>query len=534
MSVAEVSVEGKSSGMWQGGNKEMTRLKTKAHWTRPYWYWFGQGRLGSGLVWLAVAGALVSGLLLRIWMLGRFPQSVDGDSMVYGTLAKNLLVHGQFALTDGSGVLHATLIRLPGYPLLLALIFSLFGVGNYAAVAVVQIIVDLASCLLLADFVRLATGRLLPALITLWLAALCPFTAIYAGAPLTETPTLFTIALALWSTIRFIQTPTARLGRRSGWNSRWSYALLFAAAVSAAAMLRPDGALVAFALAPALLLGAGRAAERSSWRRLATMATVCTVLALLPFAVWTLRNWRALHVIQPLAPRYATDPGEDLFPGWQRWVKTWCLDFVSTEQVYWNVPDGVLNPQQLPDRAFDSAAQQQETVALVEEYNQMQQLTPELDARFAHLAEERVRAHPLRFYLGLPLGRVADMWLRPRVENMPIESDWWDFERHQEETRLCWAYVGLNLFYLLLGVAGLFLRPRLWLAMLAYFLLRSALLATIEAPEARYTLECFPMLFILGGVALSHGLYWFQLRTVDGRQRALTANAAAQDSARPD
>jgi hypothetical protein len=39
--------------------------------------------------------------------------------------------------------------------------------------------------------------------------------------------------------------------------------------------------------------------------------------------------------------------------------------------------------------------------------------------------------------------------------------------------------------------------------MLAYFLLRSALLTTVEAPEARYTLECFPMLFVLGGIALA-------------------------------
>ncbi len=33
-------------------------------------------------------------------------------------------------------------------------------------------------------------------------------------------------------------------------------------------------------------------------------------------------------------------------------------------------------------------------------------------------------------------------------------------------------------------------------------LLRSALLLTIAAPEARYTLECFPMLFAAGGIAL--------------------------------
>ena len=38
-------------------------------------------------------------------------------------------------------------------------------------------------------------------------------------------------------------------------------------------------------------------------------------------------------------------------------------------------------------------------------------------------------------------------------------------------------------------------------AMLAYMLLRSLLLATIEAPETRYTLECFPMLIALGAMA---------------------------------
>jgi hypothetical protein len=39
--------------------------------------------------------------------------------------------------------------------------------------------------------------------------------------------------------------------------------------------------------------------------------------------------------------------------------------------------------------------------------------------------------------------------------------------------------------------------------MLGYMLLRSSLLLTVVPPEARYTLECFPMLFALGGVAMA-------------------------------
>jgi hypothetical protein len=392
----------------------------------------------------------------------------------------------------------------------------------------VQIALELAGCLLLADFaaciVRPEFSRG-AAHCTLWLAALCPFTAIYAAQPLTEALTLFMLALALWSAARFRVRPG------------WVPALWFTFAVTYAALLRPDGALVAVALAPALLIGLGRKEHPSGAKArvdfaaftavraealtyqscpfkiatsgkapgLARMAVVCLLLALAPFAAWTGRNWTVFHVFEPLAPRYANDPGQTTYPGWQRWMKTWCLDFVSTYEVYWLVPGSPLDLGQLPSRAFDSPAQYAETAALAADYNDRDGATdivPDVDARFAKLAEERITAHPLRYYLWLPLGRVADMWLRPRVENLPIDLDWWVYAHHHVETRFSWFYVGLNAFYLLLAAAGLCLRPRLWRPMLAYMLLRSALLTTIEAPEARYTLECFPMLFALGGVAL--------------------------------
>ena len=154
----------------------------------------------------------------------------------------------------------------------------------------------------------------------------------------------------------------------------------------------------------------------------------------------------------------------------------------------------------LPARAFDSPQQYAETAALAMDYNNNgQTLTPEIDARFAKLAEERYAAHPLRSHVLLPVGRVLDMWLRPRVENLPIDLDWWVYKHHYAETRFSWFYAGLNALYLILGFAGLCMRPRIWPWMLAYLVLRSALLLTVEAPEARYTLECFPMLFVLGG-----------------------------------
>src|SRR5262249_44198627 len=155
--------------------------------------------------------------------------------------------------------------------------------------------------------------------------------------------------------------------------------------------------------------------------------------------------------------------GESTNPGWERWIKSWCLDFVSTYQVYWTVPDDKLDAKVLPVRAFDSPQQYDQTAALAADYNANgMKLTSDIDARFAQLADERVAAHPLRYHLLLPFGRMADMWLRPRTENLPIDIDWWDFQRHRRDTVFAWSFVALNLAYLLLALAGIWLRPRYW------------------------------------------------------------------------
>jgi hypothetical protein len=449
-----------------------------------------QSKLGRAA---RVALPLALGLALRLWML-KVVFEAAGDGLVYGDLAKNLLLHGRYALSGSGGALVSTLIRLPGYPLFLALCFRFFGVENYYAACCVQIVLDLAGCLLLADF----AGRLVPparrnaaAQATLWLAALCPFTASYTALPLAEAPTLFTLSLALWAMARFREHPG------------WRHALWFTLAICACALLRPDGALAAVVFAPALAIGL--APGKIARARLARTACACSLLALAPFAVWTARNWRTFHVFEPLAPQLANDPGEPAQLGWEQWVRTWSLDFISTSQIYWNVPGSAFDLGDLPGRAFDSPAQYAQTAALARAYEESgEDISPELDARFGSLAQERIAAHPLRYYLGLPLGRVADMFLRPRVENLPIDLDWWVYAHHHAETEFSWAYVALNAVYLLLGIVGLCLRPRFGWALLAYLLLRCALLAvTVSAPETRYTLECFPMLFALGGVALA-------------------------------
>jgi hypothetical protein len=373
------------------------------------------------------------------------------------------------------------------------LCFRLFGMEHYHAVMFVQVAIDLGTCLLIAALARRiwspgARGSNRAGWWALWLAALCPFTANYAAVPLTETLELFSTALAFYSFDRFVEKP------------RWPWALAMAAAWSYATLLRPDGALLGFALCPAIVIYGRR---RWGFAPMLRWALLCGLVSVLPFIPWTARNWRTFHVFEPLAPRYAVDPGESINPGFQRWTKTVCVDFACTWDVYWNVDSDVIDFAGLPSRAFDSPAQYIRTRDVIAAYNRTTTLTPQLDVAFATLAAERIEAHPFRYYVELPLARLADMWLRPRTEMLWIELRWWQYSRHHAETEFALAYAALNLAYLIAALIGFLNRPRLCGVILAFVLLRCALLATLEAPEQRYTLECFPPLIALAAVAFT-------------------------------
>src|SRR3569623_575158 len=150
----------------------------------------------------AAAMALAACLLLRLWFARHAPL-VAGDVLVYGGIAKNWMTRGVYGFYgNGNGGISPTLLRLPGYPMLLAACFRLFGMEHYGAVRYVQVFMDLVSCCLAAAASRRVFG-VRAGLATLWLATLCPFTANYAAAPLTETLVLLTIAIAFYGFVRW-------------------------------------------------------------------------------------------------------------------------------------------------------------------------------------------------------------------------------------------------------------------------------------------------------------------------------------------
>ncbi|HEU4635762.1 MAG TPA: glycosyltransferase family 39 protein [Edaphobacter sp.] len=434
--------------------------------------------------------ALLLGLALRLLFVLHAPR-IAGDTLVYGDIAKNWMHHGVYGYADSGDGTAPTLIRLPGYPLFLAFCFRVFGDDQYNAVMLLQALVDLGTCLLLYDLAKRIFGRR-AAMVVLWMAALCPFTANYVAAPLTETLTLATIAAAFYGLHRWREDGM-------GWN-RWAW--LTAAALMYSLLLRPEQGLLAAAVAPAMLW----AAFQKHPRRLAAVAPVAAVAlcVVLPLVPWTIRNWRSFHVFEPLVPRNAVDPGELEPTGFNRWYKTWAIDFASTEEVYWNWNTSTIDIGDLPTRAFDTDEQYDRVNDLLAEYNKTSNATPQMEADFAVLAKERIKDDPVRYYVALPFARLANMLLRPRVEMMEIDLEWWRWSKHRGQTLFAASYAALNLFYLAMGAAGLWSwRRRGWDgnavlagATIAFFVLRCALLLTLDNSEPRYTLEFFPLLLL--------------------------------------
>jgi hypothetical protein len=490
-------------------------------------------------------GGGLAGLALRLFFVFYFPAITD-DSRIYADLATNWLHHGVYGQTQGGQLQRPPLptdARLPGYPAFLAGIFWLFGDGNFRAVMLAQVLIDIATCFVVADLaLRMVSAR--AAWIAFVMAALCPFLANYSAAVLTETLEVFFTALAL-------DCGAAALGsiQLEGGRVFWIWAAT-GASIAACVLLRPDGGILLAGMALYLLYLAVAGAEggaeslggvtsaakaaseggriiavvnrcatqkpmaeqgrgffrKSLFRRWLVAGIIVVVVALVPLAPWTIRNFLTLHHFQPLAPRYANETDELVPRGFNRWAKTWMADYVSVQEIFWNVPGDTIDPQKLPARAFDNSAEREATLAAIAEYNESQDIDPELDARFGALAADRIRAHPLRYYVVLPVLRVADMWLRPRTELLPADPRWWEFHDERKESvvavgfgLLNLAYVGTALWALVFGRSGI-----RWAGLLIVFLLlRSAFLGTLENPEPRYTLEGFPAVIVLASAALA-------------------------------
>jgi Dolichyl-phosphate-mannose-protein mannosyltransferase len=325
-------------------------------------------------LWLVCGLLLLIALGFRLFIALRLPNDTPDDGRVYAQIARNVLEQHLYS-HDSEPPYTPSLIRLPGYPLSLAAIYSVAGHGNNKAVRIVQALVDTATCGLIAlvafEWVPDEKWKHTAAIAALALAAICPFTAIYASTILTEVPTNFlAVALALLTTMAFGSD-----------TRRKTLMLWFAAGITGglAVLFRPDSGLFAAAVGITIVISAffkgGQGPFREStdlMRRFGGSIPQGAVFSLafcLVLVPWTIRNQRVFHLFQPLAPAHGEMPGEFVPRGYLTWLRTWLDDERYIGPVLWTLDAAPIKIGQFPDRAFDSSAERDRVAVLLEKYN---------------------------------------------------------------------------------------------------------------------------------------------------------------------
>ncbi len=495
---------------------------------------------------VAIALALTIGALgFRLFLALSLPNDDDDDGRYYAQIARNLLDHRGYSGEEEEPFV-PTYVRVPGYPLFLAGIYSVFGRDNNTAVRLTQIALDTATCWLIAllavawvPFAWERKKKRRAMLIALALAAACPFTAIYVTTILTETwATLLVTAFVLIATLSL---RSERPGKA---------ALLWLSAGflgGAATMFRPDCALFpggagvllvtgGLVRAVALLRRSSGPTGRKRVRPVIVTTIVGSLALALGFAVtlapWTIRNAKVFGVFQPVAPRNANMPNELAPLGYIAWLSTW----VDDERYVSPIEDGLdLYPiliERIPDYAFDSLGERSLVQALLDRYNNpvkpeavpareddisdeplpAVKMTPEIDAEFGRLARSRIERDRLRYYVALPLKRAVSLWFDTHSQYYPFQGELFplydlDTNAHQQYwlslfASLTWLYTFLSLIGLWIMVRNESSRRWVWLFVLM-ILPRLAFLAAQEHPESRYTVEFFPLAAAAGSLALA-------------------------------
>ncbi|HEY6661265.1 MAG TPA: glycosyltransferase family 39 protein [Pyrinomonadaceae bacterium] len=522
-------------------------------------------------LWSVYALLLLVALSFRLFVALRLPNDEPDDGRVYSQIARNVLEQHVYS-HESQPPYVPSLIRLPGYPLFLAGVYAVFGHNNDTAVRVVQAVIDTFTCVLIAmvafewdvDDERKHRG----AIIAFVLAAICPFTAIYVATILTEVWASF-LAVAMVLTATFAFKATGQKRAIVWW-------VVTGVIAGLAVLFRPDSGLFAAAVGGTLIFSAILTQRRkdgkanffaafvplretfAALRETAFAAVLFSLAFCIVLVPWTIRNRRVFHVFQPLAPTHGEMPGEFVPRGYLLWLRTWLDDSRYVGPVLWSVDTRPIHITDFPDSAFDSKEERERVAALLEKYNhppneedstetpaedssesdeqsddeESQQeeepeeeeqtepeetnveMTPEIDAGFAQIGQERVARSRFRYYVVLPLKRAMTLWFDTHSQYYPFNGELLplkdlDHDIHQQY----WLplFAGLAWLYSLLGVIGgwLLLRSRdrdvrRWLLLTALLIfLRLGFFATLENPEPRYTVEIFPFLVIVAGAGLS-------------------------------
>jgi 4-amino-4-deoxy-L-arabinose transferase-like glycosyltransferase len=409
---------------------------------------------------------LLMALGIRVFLAVRFPHDAF-DETRYTSPAVNMLAGHGFS-ADIEAPYLPTNHTVPFYPLFIAAVYAIFG-PHPLAVRIAQSLVDLITCLLLAflSFTLAPPALKKPAAIwsLLIYGCLSWFTIHWTRYVLTETLALFFTTLALAFGILALK------------RGRWWW-VGAGSACGLALLTRPDSLLLVLAF---VLFLSFQIARRATAANTVNLLLFCLAIPVI-LAPWIARNYIAFERFQPLASEYGFTRDEYMPTGYLRWIRTWMTDetyFQAFHPAF--IPgDSSFDPNTLPNNVFDSSQEREQVLHLFSEYDRLGRITPDMNDKFQTIADDRIKREPFRFFVRLPITRIASVWLT-------------GFAAHNQFNRVFRILFVLPI--LIGGIVGFAVwsrnQPLGWLLLLV-MLTRTVFLGYHYAPETRYIVEAFP------------------------------------------
>lgn len=430
--------------------------------------------------WIA-AGLLGLGLWFRLAVIASW-HAPAGDGMDYYALSQELRREGRYAY--GPAPQPLSYARMPGYPLFLAYVavrqapVSLEDHLTRATRA--NVLCDLGTALLVFLLIRRLGWGPGAALLGLGLVILCPQLFLLSCYGLGESLATFLGLLELYLGVLALGVPARRV---------LVYAALAGVCAGLGELVRADAFTMAAAVLLALLTQRSRGA-----------VAVFALAAVLVYAPWPVRNLVRFGHPYPAAAYNRTRDGTPLPGGFFLWARTWGSG--EEGEAY---PDLLLamnrdldprRPAVLFPAMYDDAEERERVAELFRRYNR-ERLSPSVDEGFRRLACERLRRHPLRTLVTLPLRRIYHLWAPVDEAELPMRSALLKLPRHR--AAFGWfsgAVYGLAFF----GALLLLRRQRRLAAVLLSCIAARSLLIGYVIPMGvtqRLLVEVMPVLLLL-------------------------------------
>jgi 4-amino-4-deoxy-L-arabinose transferase-like glycosyltransferase len=433
----------------------------------------------------AILVILLAACAWRLILVIGFPHGAV-DEIRYTAPAVNMLAGRGFSADVQAPYLPSE-HTVPLYPVFIASVYAVFGEHN-SAVRIAQAVIDTLTCLLVAfvsfNLAPVSLKRSAAVFSLVICGFLSWFTVFWTRYILAETLAIFLTMLAVTLSIWALRGPS--------W--RW---VTVGATCGLALLVRADAVILLFAFVLFLLFRV--AYVRSAASFICLLLFLCVIPLVL--APWIARNYIALGKFQPLSNPYGKPHGEYVPTGYLLWIKTWMTDATDNHaaDLIFHPGNRDFDPRQLPNDTFDSAEEREEVFRLIDRYNQTGEMTPELSDRFRDLANQRIKRAPARYYVRLPLKRIASMWLTGFSTSNTLHM---------------LARMVLVLPLLVGGLLGFLFwtRNSMLAVLLVLIILSRTLLFSFLSAEARYIVEAYPPVIAACGVTAA--VVWSYLNLI--------------------